>query len=283
MGHIQELLTVCLNLSIICFMVTGMLNVGMSMTFRQVLEPLRNVRLTIKSLVTSYILVPLIAILIARVIHLAEPLKVGLVLLSMTAGIEAGPKAIGIAKGNVAFATSLLGLQLIVTIIYVPFVISVLLPEVSINTIKMLIKLSVVVFLPLVLGLFLKSRHDAIAERLNRHMHSISTFSLIVMVALIFILHSRELLRLTGTGAILAGVLFIVFAFTAGYLTGGTGRDNRLTLAFMSSGRNFGIPFMIASQAFNDPDVILMMIVTLILLMAITLPPVFWLGRRTAA
>jgi len=279
----REFLTVCLNLSIICFLVTAMLNVGMSLTLRQILEPLRNVRLTIKSLATSYILVPLIAIVIARVIQLEEPLKIGLVLLSMVAGAEAGPKVSGIAKGNVAFSIALLSLQLFVTIIYIPLIFSILLPEISINHSKMLIKLFVLVLLPLVSGLFLKARHDAIAGRLNHLMHGISTFFLFVMASLVIILHSAEMLRLVGTGAIFAGVLFIVIAFVAGYLTGGPGRDTRLTLAFMSSARNVGIAFMIASQAFNDPDVILMIILTLILLMVITLPASYWFSRRIVA
>ncbi len=283
MGHIRELLTVCLNLSIICFLVTAMLNVGMSLTFRQVLEPLRNVRLTIKSLATSYILVPLIAILIARIIRLEEPLKIGLVLLSMTAGAESGPKVIGMAKGNIAFSIALLALQLLVTIIYVPFIISILLPEVSVNHSKMLIKLFVLIFLPLLLGLFLNTRHDAIVGRLNHFMHGISNFSMIVMAALIIILYSAEMLQLLGTGAILAGVLFFVIAFVAGYLIGGPGRDTRLTLAFMSSARNIGVAFMIASQTFNDPDVLLMITLMLILMVVILLPAAYWFSRRTVA
>lgn len=280
MSHAREYLAVCLNLSIICFLATAMLNVGMSLTLRQVLEPLRNARLTIKSLATSYILVPLIAILIARMIQLEEPLKIGLVLLSMTAGGESGPKVIGMAKGNVAFSIALLSLQLFVTIIYVPFIISILLPEVSINHGIMLIKLLALVFLPLVSGLFLKARWDSIAGRMNHFMHGISTFFLIVMAILIIILHSAEMLRLVGTGAILAGTLFIVIAFAAGYLLGGPGEDTRRTLAFMSSIRNVGIAFMIASQAFDDPDVVLMITLTLILMLVILLPAAYWLSRR---
>jgi len=260
-----------------------MLNVGMSLTFRQVLEPLRNVRLTSKSLAASYILVPLIAIVIARVVRLEEPLKIGLVLLSMTAGAEAGPKVSGIAKGNTAFSVALLFLQLFVTIIYVPLIFSILLPEISIDHGKMLIKLFVLVFLPMLSGLFLNTSHEAIARRLNNFMSGVSNFFMIMMCTLIIILYTAELLRLFGTGAILAGVLFFVIAFVAGYLTGGPGRDTRLTLAFMSSARNVGVAFMIASQTFNDPDVLLMITLMLILMIVILLPTAYWFSRRAAA
>jgi BASS family bile acid:Na+ symporter len=127
------------------------------------------------------------------------------------------------------------------------------------------------------------ARHDAIAGRLNHFMHGISTFFMIVMSALIIILHSAEMLRLIGTGAILAAILFVVLVFAAGYMAGGPGRDTRVTLGFMSSARNLGIAFMIASQAFSDPDVVLMITLTLILMLVILLPAAYWFSRRSVA
>jgi predicted Na+-dependent transporter len=59
----QEFLTVALKLSIVVFLVTAMLHIGTSLTLRQILEPLCNARLLLISLGVSYILIPLIVIL----------------------------------------------------------------------------------------------------------------------------------------------------------------------------------------------------------------------------
>jgi len=278
----HEFLTVVLKLSIIVFLVTAMLNVGISLRVSEILEPLRNLRLLITSLGVSFILVPLIAVVITRIIPMEQPLRIGLVLLSMTAGAEAGPKVTGLAKGNIAFSAALLSVQLVVTIIYVPLVLSVLLPEVDINHGKLLIKLFALVLLPMALGLFLKSRHEILAERLGPAVDRTSTVFMFLMAVLILILNFADILRLVGSGAIFAGAIFVVISFIAGYLLGGPGQDTRQTLAFMSGSRNAGIALMIASQGFEDPGVLLMITLTVILMLVILLPTAYWVGRRAA-
>jgi hypothetical protein len=48
----------------------------------------------------------------------------------------------------------------------------------------------------------------------------------------------------------------------------------------MSGARNASIALMIASQAFDDPDVLLMMTLTVTLMRGILLPTAYWLSRR---
>jgi len=63
----HEFLAVVLKLTIIFFWVTAMLNVGMNLTVRQLIEPLRNATPVIKSLGVSFILIPLTAIVITTI------------------------------------------------------------------------------------------------------------------------------------------------------------------------------------------------------------------------
>ena len=151
-----EALAVAVKPVIIVFLLSTMLSVGASLTVRQIIEPLRNVRLVTVSLLTSFIIVPLIALAIAHLFRLDEPLKIGLVLLSMTAGTEALPKVTAIAKGNIAFSVALMFIQLVVSMIYVPSVLAIVLPEVNLHPLQLLLKLFVLVLLPLGVGLFLK-------------------------------------------------------------------------------------------------------------------------------
>jgi predicted Na+-dependent transporter len=278
----HEFLTVTLKLSIIAFLFTAMLHIGTTLMFRQILEPLRNARLVVASLGVSYILIPLTATVITRVIPLEQPLRVGLILLSMTAGAEAGPKVVGMAKGGVAFSVALLSVQLVVTIIYVPLVLSMLLPEVSINHSTLLVKLFILVLFPMAAGLSLKARHGATAERVSPFLHGTSTGFMILMVVLIIILNFAEILRLIGSGAILASAIFVIISFIVGYLLGGPGQDTRRTLGFMSGARNASISLMIANQVFDDPDVLLMITLTVILMLVILLPIAYWFSRRAA-
>ncbi len=277
-----EILTKALNIVILVFLVSTMLSVGLGLTVRQILGPLRNARLFISSLVSCYIAVPLIAIVITRLFGLDEPLKIGLVLFSMAAGAEAGPKIAGLAKVNIAFSVGLLVAMLCISVLYIPAVLSLLLPEANIATGKLLIKLLLGVGVPLSIGLFLKARYAAVADRISPYAHKVSSIFMALMTIGIVGLNIKEMAGLFGTGTIGAAIIFIAGSVFIGYLLGGPGRDNRWTLAFTSGGRNASISLVIASQVFTNPKVLLMITVTVVLQLVIILPLSLYVGRRSA-
>jgi len=59
-----------------------MVAMGLSLAVPQIIAPLRNVRLVILALFANFVLVPLIASVIVRVIPVGEPLRIGLILLA---------------------------------------------------------------------------------------------------------------------------------------------------------------------------------------------------------
>lgn len=279
----NEILTKALNPIILIFLVSTMLSCGLSLTVAQIFGPFRNVRLAISAAVASYILVPLIAVVVSRMIGIEEPFRYGLVLLAMAAGAEAGPKLTTIAKGNVGLSVGLLAVSLGITIFYIPLMLSLLLPEVHVDRGHLLIKLCLTVALPIVVGLFLKARYEALADRLVKYTHKISSVFMLLMAAFLVMLNYQEMLLMIGTGAPLAAVLFIVLSFTTGYLLGWPERGTRLAMGFMHAGRNASVALMIASQVFGDQSKILIMITVTVILMLITLLPAsIYLGRSSA-
>jgi len=277
----NEILTKALNPVILIFLVSTMLACGLSLTLGQIFGPFRNVRLAISAAVASYLLVPLTAVVVSRLIGIEEPLRYGLVLLSMAAGAEAGPKLTTNAKGNVGFSVGLLVVSLGITIFYIPVMLSLLLPEVHVDRVKLLIKLCLTVALPIVVGLFLKARVAGLAERLNKYVHLTSSVFMILMAVLLIILNYTEMFRLFGSRAIGAALIVIVVSFITGYLLGWPDRGTRLAMAFMHAGRNASIALMIASQVFiGQPKVLLMITVTVVLMLIILLPISYLLKDR---
>lgn len=275
-----EALAKALNVVILIFLVSAMLGCGLSLKPKQIVAPFRSVRLGISSAIVSYLLVPLIAVMTSTIIGLEEPLKIGLVIFSMAAGAEAGPKFVGIAKGNVGFSVGLLAAQLCVTIIYVPLILSMLLPEVHFDHLKLLLKLCATVALPIGVGLFLKARHERIADRLNPYVHKISSVFMLLMALLIIVVNHEGLYGLLTSGAMLAAPIFIIASFITGYLFGGPDLGTRQALAIMSGARNASISLMIVSQVFNDPKITMMIVLTVVLMLFMLFPVVRWLGRR---
>src|SRR5512135_3543215 len=100
----NEFLSHALTPVILTYVLSGMLALGLSQTVKNIIEPLKDVRITISAIVASYLILPLLATSIARLFGLDPSLRYGLVLLAMAAGAEAGPIFTSKANGNVALS-----------------------------------------------------------------------------------------------------------------------------------------------------------------------------------
>ena len=70
-----DILITIANVALDLFTITSMLAVGMSLTVKQVIDPLRSVRLAVVMLAASFVLVPLLAILLSLVLPLGNDQK----------------------------------------------------------------------------------------------------------------------------------------------------------------------------------------------------------------
>ena len=62
------------SVAIVVFVVSSTLGVGLSLTVGQILAPLKNARLVVLSLAANFVLAPLLALGLWRVLGLDEPL-----------------------------------------------------------------------------------------------------------------------------------------------------------------------------------------------------------------
>ena len=123
----MELLSKAVPITMLVFVVSSMLAVGLSLTIRQIVAPLRNGKLVFLALLANFVLMPLGALAIARLLRLDQPLGIALLLLGAAAGAPFLPKLAGIAKGNLAFAVGLMVLLMVLTVAYMPLVLPLLL------------------------------------------------------------------------------------------------------------------------------------------------------------
>ena len=70
------------NFSILIYIVTTMLSMGLSFIPKQFLEPLKDKSLILKSLAANFIILPIITYLILQLIPLPEGLAIGLILMA---------------------------------------------------------------------------------------------------------------------------------------------------------------------------------------------------------
>ena len=128
-----DILETLAQLSVLVFVVSSMLSMGLSLTTKQIIDPLKDTRLVILALLANFVVVPIAAYLITVVLPLDESIEVGLILISMAAGAPFLPKLVQVAKGNTAFSVGLMVLLMVVTIVFLPFVLPLVLQGVEVN------------------------------------------------------------------------------------------------------------------------------------------------------
>ena len=278
-----EALSLLFNLSVLIFVLTSMFGMGLSLTVKQILAPLRNTSLVLKALAANFILAPLLAFLLARVVGLDQQLALGLFILGVSAGAPTIPKYVEMAKGDRAFGVGLMALLMVLTILYAPLVLPLLLPDVQVDTWSMLKSLITTMLIPLAVGLLVKARYESLAESLAPYMSQASSLTLMMQVVLGLLLAAGDLLGIIGTGAILAALLFAAGNLVFGWLLGGPGRDTRVVVSLGTAQRNVSAAMLIVVQNFAEPKVLLMVLTGAILMLVINSLVAGELGKRRQA
>jgi bile acid:Na+ symporter, BASS family len=269
---LMELLSKASTVAMLTFVVSSMLAMGAGLTIPQIAEPLRNARLVVLALLANFVLMPLGALALAKVLWLDEPFAIGLLLLGCAAGAPFLPKLAQLAKGNLAFAVGAMVLLMVVTVGYLPIVLPLLLPGISVDAWAIARSLLFLMLLPLAMGLALKARYGELAARVKPVLDWISNISLVLLVCLITAANIDKVLQVFGTRAILAGLLFIVLGLAAGWLLGGASADTKRVMALGTGQRNIAAALVVASQSFSDAKVVVMVIVVAIVGLIVLMP-----------
>jgi predicted Na+-dependent transporter len=277
----NELFTALAQIAGLLFIVTSMLAMGMSLTMAQILQPLKNARLVVLALLANFVLVPLLAYLIVRLIPLEQSLQIGLIVLSTAAGAPFLPKLVQGAKGDIAFGVGLMVLLMVATIVYMPVVLPLLLPGVSVNPWDIAKSLIVLMLIPLAIGLLIKFHSPDSAEHWQPVMNKISGLAILVLLVVGLGLNISNILSLIGTGGILALLLFIVGSLLIGYLLGSRDPSVSSVMGLGTAQRNVAAAILVSAQNFAGTMTLPFVLVAAILLLLVLLPTAKRMGLRS--
>jgi bile acid:Na+ symporter, BASS family len=279
----MDLKQAAISTCMIAFVLSSMLAMGLGLRVSDIVAPLRNWRLVILALLANFVVMPFAALILARTLRLEESMGIGLLLLGMAAGAPFLPKLAQISKGNLAFAVGLMVLLMVITVGYFPVVLPLLLPGVSVNPGQIARSLVLLMLLPLGSALAVKANRPGLAATIKPFFDKTSNLSLIALMALQTLLNVRSVMAVFGTGGILAGVLFLAVGFIVGWALGGAARETRSVLGLGTAQRNIAAALVVANQSFDDPNVVVMVVVIAILGLLTLMPLSRALGRRVTA
>jgi bile acid:Na+ symporter, BASS family len=253
------------NLLVVLFVVTNMLSLGMSMTIKEIVAPLRDVALTLKALLANFVLVPLGAYLLARLLQLEHEATIGFILIATAAGEPFVTKLGQLSKADPAYILALLVMLQVVSAVYMPVTLPLLLPGVTVNPWDIAKPLIFLMLVPLAIGLGVKAARDKVARLLCSPLDRASSFFVAAAVVLIVTLRFQSMMATWGSHMILAALLLGWWGFACGYFLGGPRPANKATLALATGMRGGSAALVVGVSNFpTAPDVVLMILMVLL-------------------
>ena len=196
----------------------------------------------------QYILMPLIALLLARIFSLNPAMTVGLILVGTVPGGTASDVITFLSKGDVALSVSLTAVSTLISPILTPIITLLLIGnQIRFNPVDMFISILEIVIIPIILGLLLNYKFPDFCEKLKDYLPAVSSIVICLIVA--GVVGANKEAIITSSTIILVVIILQYFiamflGFGVGYLAGMEKKQIitvSIELAFQNSGLSTGL------------------------------------------
>ena len=271
----SALLPLALKLSVAALI----LAIGMGSRPADLLYLWRRPGLLLRSLLAMYLLVPLAAVGLVRLLPMTPGLKAALLVLAVSAGAPLLPRKLGTLDSG-AYVFSLLVLSSLLAIVAVPAWVGLLARYFGVETelapLTVALLMAKAFLLPLGLGLGLSALFPRWAPRVAGRLMALAG-ALLAFSALLLALHLEVFAALRWEGGAAVATM-LALALAIGHLCGGPLPDDRTALAFACATRHVGIAVLVAG-AFPGPRTLVLMTGYLLASAAVCLPYLHWRRR----
>ena len=246
------------KLGALVLLVSLLLGSGLAVEWSTLRAVLRNGRVLARAVLGNFVVVPLAGVILTRALHLDPFVATGILLMAIAPGVPLVLAAGGTKHGgNEALAVTLALVLPAVSVITIPLYARLLLPleAGTISTAHTLLTLALFQLLPLIAGMTLRARAPALATRLEAPLHIVFLLSLLTVLVLLAPTIGKALATTFGTSGITVAAVLVAVSLGAGWLLGGSARDERVTMSIGTALRNVGAALAIATDTFAGTTV----------------------------
>jgi BASS family bile acid:Na+ symporter len=281
---LQALILLGLKASI----VLTVLAIGLEASMREATYLTRHPRKLARSLIAMDLVMPLCALLIAGTLALPAPVKIALIVLSVSPVPPVFPKKVGELSGTEICVVGLLVMASLVSLPFVPLAIVLLGAAFGVQThMDVTAVASVVaatVLAPLAVGIAIRHFWPGLAHLIARRLARIATVLLAVVGLVVIIGSLPQITPLIGDGSVVAFALFVIVGLVVGHVLGGPEHDDRAVLAVAASTRHPGVAIAIAAANFPTEKQAAAAVILYLLVSAIcVIPYKLWHKRQAVS
>jgi BASS family bile acid:Na+ symporter len=224
-----------------------------------------------RSLFSMFIVMPLLAVTLARAFDFPHVVDVALVALAISPVPPLLPRRQTQAGGRRSYALGLMVMVACLSVIIVPLAIYLLGlylgRPLDVAPLAVARVVGTAAVLPLLAGMALHAAYPVLAIRITKPTALVANVLFGVTVLVIVLASLRPMLGLIGQGTIIALVTFVIVGLVVGHALGGPDPEERVVLALSTACRHPGVALTIAAA--NYPELRLRTVILLYLLIGI--------------
>jgi len=275
----NEILELLFKISVYTFVVVGMVSMGLRLTLRQIIAPLKDVKLITLALVANFVMSPLLVYLIVWFIPVTEAERTGFLILSVAAGAPFLPKLVEIADSDIAYSIGIMLLLMILTVFFMPVALPFMLPGTEVHPLSIARSLVLLMIIPLFVALFVRQKFERFALTLFPSAKVITDIALLLLIIALVGLNYKNLIQMLGTPMV-AILLLLSGTTVIGYFMGGKDPDKKVVMSLCTGQRNISAALLVAAENFKDKEIILTLVAISIIGLLLRVPYARWIGKR---
>lgn len=201
----------------------------------------------------QFIVMPLVAWMLCRILDLPAELALGVILVGCCPGGTASNVICYLANGDIALSVAMTGVSTLLAPLVTPALVYMLAgEEVNVDVIGMFLSIVEVVIIPILLGFIVNRYLGRFTEKVTPLLPLVSTIAIAVIIGIVVSHNSANILScslLVGVAVILHNILGLVLGYMAGRMMG-LPHSKRTAIAIEVGMQNSGLATSLAATHF---------------------------------
>ena len=254
MNAVMQFLQTTFGPLVLIFTVSNLAAMGLQVRMPQVATALKNRRAIALIFIWGWVLGPSYGYLITKVLPLAEPFALVVLLASLAPCAPILQQVVGKARGDMGFAGAFIPIVAIGTVVLMPLLAPVLIKGLTVSTAALAKPLLLTILLPLVIGAAIRHYADTAATKSFPAVKGLAFLSTLATIVWCLTLYGRGMINTAGELALLAMTLFMVGMALITYRFSFGLRQNQRSVMAMGMGAQNGAAIFACVFAMPSPD-----------------------------
>jgi bile acid:Na+ symporter, BASS family len=262
MNSVMQFLQNTFSPLVLLFTVSNLAAMGFQVRMPQITVALRSKKSLGLIFLWGWVVGPALGYLITRVLPLAEPYVIVVLLASLAPCAPFLQQMVGKARGDMGFAGALIPLVAIGTVVLMPLMAPFLIKGLTISTWALAKPLLLTILLPLLIGAAIRHYADSAATKIFPAVKGLALLSTLLTIVWCLVIYGRGMLNTAGEFALLSMTLFMVGMGLITYRFGfGMKQNQRSVMALGMGTRNVAAVLAAAIAIPNaDPRIVVMVV-----------------------